>query len=330
MKQVTLILFAFVFSIEAVMAQTSRSGAFYAETEIKTAAAKYPELNSWTATVYARGGERKYQISRQVPYDVPYPTIYVANNGRSVLVISFDGLIEFYDRSGTLVRKISAFPLASPDYERVITCSIAGEVAAFDVSESQGTNARLILTDLEGHETQSTPLTGKHAGQVYISNSGSHLLAGSYSSDNEIKLTTVLFDKLGKSIHEFEMLFRHADISEDDELVVVADRNRLLIAGLDTRAPATHWTTGSTERVITDVKIAGGFVAAVVEEIRIEAGKPVYVSPSLVVVDRKGQVAASRTLTGTSSRPAVLRSEGSTVTLSNESAFVTLDVSTIR
>jgi hypothetical protein len=82
--------------------------------------------------------------------------------------------------------------------------------------------------------------------------------------------------------------------------------------------------------VITDVKVAGGFVAAVVEEIRIEAGKPVYASPSLVVVNRNGQVAASRTLTGTSSRPAVLRAEGSTLTLSSESGFVTLDVSTIR
>jgi hypothetical protein len=247
-----------------------------------------------------------------------------------VLVISLDGLIEFYDQSGNIVGKISPFPLATPDYERVITCSIAGDRAGFVVSESRGTNARLILTDLEGHEAQNIQLAGKHAGQVYVSNSGSHLLASSYSSDDKIRLSTVLFERLGKSIHEFDMLFRHADISEDDELVVMTDRNALLIAGLDARASAVRWTTGSTERVITDVKVVGGLVAAVVEEISIEAGKPVYTSPSLVVVDRKGQVVATRTLTGTSSRPAVLRAEGSTATLSTGNLSVTLDVTTIR
>jgi hypothetical protein len=330
MKRLSLIPFAFAFCVGAVIAQTSRSGDFYAETEIRVAAEKYLERNLWTATVYARGAERKYQLSREVPYDVPFPTIYLSDDGRSVLVISLDGLIEFYDQSGNIVGKISPFPLATPDYERVITCSIAGDRAGFVVSESRGTNARLILTDLEGHEAQNIQLAGKHAGQVYVSNSGSHLLASSYSSDDKIKLATVLFDKLGKLIREFDLLFRHADISEDDELVVITDRNALLIAALDARALAIRWTTGSTERVITDVKVVGGLVAAVVEEISIEAGKPVYTSPSLVVVDRKGQVVATRTLTGTSSRPAVLRAEGSTVTLSNENLFVTLDVATIR
>jgi WD40 repeat protein len=330
MKRLSLIPFAFAFCVGAVIAQTSRSGDFYAETEIRVAAEKYLERNLWTATVYARGAERKYQLSREVPYDVPFPTIYLSDDGRSVLVISLDGLIEFYDQSGNIVGKISPFPLATPDYERVITCSIAGDRAGFVVSESRGTNARLILTDLEGHEAQNIQLAGKHAGQVYVSNSGSHLLASSYSSDDKIRLSTVLFERLGKSIHEFDMLFRHADISEDDELVVMTDRNALLIAGLDARASAVRWTTGSTERVITDVKVVGGLVAAVVEEISIEAGKPVYTSPSLVVVDRKGQVVATRTLTGTSSRPAVLRAEGSTATLSTGNLSVTLDVTTIR
>lgn len=313
-----------------MLEEARRSGAFYAETEIRAEAEKYPEMNSWTTTVYARGGETRYKLSREVPYDVPFPTIYVADDGRSVLVISFDGLIEFHDQGGTLVRKISPFPLATTDYERVITCSVAGDRTAFVVSESRGTNARLIVTDLEGHETQNIQLTGEHAGQVFVSNSGSHVLAGSYSSDDKIRLSTVLFDRLGKPIREFDLLFRHADISEDDELVVVADRNALLIAGLDARGPAMRWTTGSTGKVITDVKVVGRFAAAVVEAISMEEGKPVYNSPTLMVVDRTGQVAATRTLTGTSSRPATLRAEGSTVTLSNEKLFVTLDVSTIR
>jgi len=330
MKPVSLILFACVFWIEAVIAQTSRNGDFYAETEIRAAAEKYPEMNSWTATVYARGAERKYQLSREVPYDVPYPAIYLSDDGRSLLVISFDGLIEFYNERGNLVQKLLPFPSPTPDYERVITCSVAGDRAGFVVSESRGTNARLILTDLEGHEPQNIQLEGKHAGQVYVSNSSRHVLASSYSSDDKIKLSTFLFDRLGKSIHEFDILFRHADISEDDELAVVADRNALLIAGLDARAPAIRWTTGSTERVITDVKVIGGFVAAVVEEISIEAGKPVYNSPSLMLVDRKGQVVATRTHTGTFPHPAVLHTEGSTATLSTGNLSVTLDVSTIR
>lgn len=330
MRLFALTLVTFAFCVEAVIAQTSRSGDFYAETEIKAVAEKYPEMNLWTATVYARGAERKYQLSREVPYDVPYPAIYLPDDGRSMLVISFEGLIEFHNERGYRVRKLSPFPSSTPDYERVLTCSVAGGMAGFVVSESRGMNARLILTDLEGKEMQDIRLEGKHAGQVYISNTGSYVLAGSYSSDDGIRLSTALFDESRKLIREFEISFRHADISEDDGLVVVADRSALLIAALDARGPAVRWTTGSRERAITDVKFVGGFAAAVVEGITIQAGKPVYDSPTLVVVDRTGQVAATRALLGTSSRPAVLRAVGSTVSLSNEDHIVTVDASTIR
>ena len=330
MKRAAFILFACIFCAEVGITQASRSGAFYAMTEIKIAAEKYPEMNSWSATVYARGGERKYQLSKELPYDVPYPAIYLSDDGRSVLVMSFEGLIEFYDERGHLVRKSPAFPSPTPDYERVITCSVAGDMAGFAVSESGGMNPRLILTDLEGREMQDIQLAGTHAGQVHVSSTGNHILAGSYSSDDEIRLSTVLFEASGKVMGEFDLLFRHADISEDDEVVALADRNVLLMAGLDPHSPAMRWTTGGAGRVITDVKVVGGFAAAVVEEISIEAGEPVYNSPTLVVVDRTGLVAATRTLTGTSLRPAVLRAVGSTVTVSSENLFVTLDVSTIH
>ena len=81
---------------------------------------------------------------------------------------------------------------------------------------------------------------------------------------------------------------------------------------------------------MTDVKAVGGFAAVVVEGISIEAGTPVYNSPSLVVVDREGRVLMTSTLTGSFPQPAVLRIEGSNVTISHGSLSLTLDVSTIR
>ncbi|MEK9137068.1 MAG: hypothetical protein AAB393_08095, partial [Bacteroidota bacterium] len=315
MKRILYILLGVTLGLAQLAAQVSRNGNYHFRTEIGLAAKKYPEKTSWMVSVYNKAGAREYTIAKEVPYDVGFPAVYLADDGACVVVSSFNGMVEFYASDGYVVGTLAPFPSPLPDYERTIYCSVADEQAAFAVSESHSSSARLLLTDLRGNRIWDRPLEGKSAGGVFLSDKGSYVLACSYSSDGGVRRSSVLLNATGELLRMFNTLFRTADISEESGHLVLADRNDVLIASLEMSGAEAWWRTRKKENVVTAVKCSAGFVAAVVESVSVESGAPIYHNPNIVVLNGRGEVLLTRSLHGSSGQPSSIEMDAEALRL---------------
>lgn len=312
---------AFLLMTSLGRAQTSRSGAFHADIQIQDGAAKYPGLSGWVATVSDEAGSVRYRLSKEVPYDVPYPALYLSDvDGRSVAVSSFNGTIEYVDGRGNVTRVLTPFGEGTPEYERNIKCSIAGARAAFLLSSPLWSNARVFMTNLDGDEVWTVDLEGTHAGEVFLAANGKYLVAGSYVAGVSPRFVTVLFDGRGTMVRTFDMLFRYADISAEGGQLALTDRNSILLTTTQPEAPVVRWSTDSRDRIITGVCFFDAFIALTTEQILVEDGTPYYTDPRLVVLDAHGMLRATRVLEGKSKNPVQLVRKGSEVVMSGASS----------
>jgi hypothetical protein len=295
----------------------SRGGYCYATVEHGVDAKRWPEANPWVATIYHRERGRLYEISREVPFDQQFPALHVSDEGQSVLLQSFDGRIEFYDAAGRRVGVVSPFVDEAPEFERIFKCSLADDRAVFLFSSPLEKNVNLIMTNLNGQQKWKTRLPNTDAGEVFMSQSGNHILAGSYTSNGQLILSSTLLDGNGQVLRTFPFLFRYADVSTDDSRFVLSDRNRVVIGSMVGTDEPAMWSTVRKEDIVTEVRFVEDRIAVVVESVSISTGTPVYHDPTLVLLNEQARQVLRKQIESTSGAPAFLEVLGDTLTLSS-------------
>jgi len=328
MNRRSILLAILVLAIQSLCGQASRSGDYYATIEQIADAKRWPETNLWKATIHHRERGKLYEISKEVPYDVQYPALYLSGvDGRSVILQPFDGRIEFYDTLGSRVAALSPFVEESPDYERIIKCSLARDRAVFLTSSPTERGVSLVMTDMNGEQKWRIRLAHTTAGEVHVSENGRCILAGSYTSDDQLIRSTVLLDNSGKILRTLPQLFRYADFDADGSRFVISGRNSVTIGSITGTEGVSTWSTRSREEIVTAVRWTRNHVAVVVETVDISTGKPAYHAPSLVLLNEHAGAVLKKQIDSKSDAPATLEVSDDLVTLSsgNRHLRVTLE-----
>jgi hypothetical protein len=324
-----LLLFLPIFLLAPALAQQSRNGEFSALVQTRSGAKNACEHNTWAATVVDKNGRQRFQLSKEIAYDVQFPFLSVADNGACIVINSFEGVVEFYSPSGNLDKTLLPFGKRTAEYEQNIKCSTAGSKAALFFSSSESERASLLITDLDGNELWCAALNGKQAGEVFLSSNAKFVAAGSYTPGENILRTTEVFDAAGRAIRSFAFLFRQADIG-DDGRVLLAEREKALFASLFNNQNAVQWNAVGANQVITTARIIGTGSAIVLETGNLPNGKLVYQNPSLVVFNANGKEIARIKLNSSSQRPAQLTIGARELKLSTPSAQGTLSLATLK
>lgn len=251
--------FAILLSILAVAlwfeqstAQESRLGAYRIEKERKGQARQSGEHALFEVRVKDVRGMELYTIRKNIPFDVPFPTAGVFESGRVLLIHSFEGLVEFYDRSGTLVRSLRPSKDARPEYERVIRFSMHDSLAALLLSEPGRNQALLFVVDHEGRVMAEQEIAGTHAAGVEVSPEGTEIAAGTYTwRDGELVERMHVFGPRLKSLCSVPLSFNRGVFSDQgDRLVAMSKRSVSLV---DLRKYAVLWTDTVPEgRIVLD------------------------------------------------------------------------------
>ncbi len=302
--------------------QASRNGEFTAATERIGGAKSHPEFNTWNASIRNRAGDVRYRIVREVPFDSPYPSIALFNNGGAVVENAFYGTLDFYDSRGNLLRTVLPFGTATAEHEQIIKVSTAGSRAAVLVSSPHRDAAVLTMYDEEGSELWRNTLDGIHAAEVFLSSDAGVIAAGAYTMKESVESYTHVFDGQGKSLMQVPGYFRCADVSQSH--IVLGDRNSVRSFAIGNPSPHFSWASVSPAHIVTDVRIAGSLVVCSVEKIEIIGGVPTYINPSLVVLDSFGSIVARRELSSASVSPVELMITGATANLSAEGGSTSL------
>ena len=309
--------------------QTSSNGNFSAELATQTRAKNAREQNTWTAKILDRQGGVRYQLTKQIPFDVQFPSIVLADDGGSVVLRVFEGIVEFYGSDGNLVKSYEPFGRRTAEHEQIIKCSVAGNRVALLFSTPDASNATVVMMTLRGEEMWRSSLKAKHAGEVFLSTNGKLVAAGSYEVGRTILRSTEVFDDFGMRIRELNMLFRTADIA-DDGRIVLADKNNIVLASLIDKNSSAAWTSRVPNQVITSARWVRGFVAFVIESVHLPKGSPMYEHPSLIVLNLKGNEVARTSLRSSSPKPAALGFDSQRITLSSARAQTAIALSSLK
>jgi hypothetical protein len=310
-------------------AQTSRNDEYTAIIVRRAGAKTHREHNTWVARVVDRRGATRYQISKDIAFDTQFPAIYLTDDGASVVVRVFDGLVEFYDGAGNLVRTLEPFGRKTTEHEQTIKCNVAGNRAALLFSTPEANNATLLLTDVSGRELWRKNLKEKQAAEVFLSRNGKYVVAGSYTFGTRLRSFTQAFDEDGNEAGVFDDAFRCADIS-DGGRIVLSGKNSLSIHQLGQPKLKFVWKTERRDQIVTGVRIAGSDVACSVEHVVMKEGIPMYLNPSLVVLDATAKVRTSKQLRSSSTTPSTIRVTPHQVVLTSKSSSVFLPISTSK
>lgn len=309
-------------------AQTSRNSEYYSKVFKKAGAKNKRDHNTWTASIVDLQGRTMYQIVKQVAFDVQYPAICLSDNGSCILVSGFAGEIEFYDNAGNSRKILQLFGRSTAEYEQVIKCSVAGDRAAVLYSAPEQDHAELLMIDLQGNELWRVAMSGKNAGEVFLSSDGQTIAVGSYDVERNNFRITETFDASGKTLRTFNVLFRYSDIAGDGR-IALADRDNIVLASLRGGDSPVKWSRSSGD-LITSVRFVDGFVALTVESVNLPKGSPVYSDPSLVVLNKKGKEVARTQLHTSSVSPAALSIERTRLTLTSSSSKASIQRSSLK
>lgn len=213
-------------------------------------------------------GEEVYIIQLELPSDNPIPALYLANDGRSVLVDGYQGSVKISGTEGIAVAEIDLFEDDVLDYEKPAACAIAddGEKIAilaqkrplsFDANASTFISGEpyLFCYSFDGTELLSKPLDLMTASEVAIAPSGDFIIASHYTPESEKKSSLINLN--GEVLLEIPTLFRYARFSQDETLLFLADRKSLFKIDVENKSYSTKVLINETEnRLVVDIRSA--------------------------------------------------------------------------
>jgi hypothetical protein len=296
-------------------AQESPSGLFRAEVTLRAGAQRFPESNGWEGRVLDRDGNLRYLLSREIPFDIQFPSLRLSDEGWCVLSSGNEGWVEWYDADGKPAGTLEPFASPGPDYERIVKTAVGRAHAGLLVSEPGSPEARVLLTDDRGGVLWTRMLGLPNAAEIALSEDGRFLVAGAYDGAVPPREVTVLFDGDGQEAWAREGSFRYADIDPAGKRILLADRNTVTIVPASSPDPEGVWRSGRREQVVTGVRWAGDRAAVAVEEVSLDSGVPMYVTSTLLLLDRTGAVLDRRDVAVPSAHPSALRVEADRVEL---------------
>jgi len=286
--------------------ESSTADGLRVEIRIVDGARAWPETNRWSAEVITPDGTRLYRIERVVPYDFPYPTLTVADNGSGVLLDAAQGRVEFLTPRGEVIAAWSPFASPVPSYERIIKCSIGTGTAAFLLSEPDATEVRVVTTDLSGSTLSETTMPGTTAGEIIVAPDDSAILASATVDGDPIRHMTRLLGREATILLEAPILFRVANFEIEAGQFLFADR--YTVVGGSLTGPATRFQSAISggNRIVTAVRPGADRALVVTEEIEAPEGVPEYRDAEVVLLENNGTVIERTRLQSISASPATV------------------------
>lgn len=311
--------------VTLVSAQSSRNGAFKVDVSTNAEAKGTAENTVWTAKVFDKEGRYRYAVSKEIPFDMQFPSLSIADNGALLVAYSLDGLIEFYSPQGVIIRSLHLNRQLLGNYEQVVKCSAGEDRAAILVSHPEKSNAELLFISLEGEELWRKTLKGRNAAEVFLGAEQQYVAAGSYTADANVTSNCQVFDARGNEISSYDRAFRFADIAANG-MIVLSDRNSVRLFKLGSAKPLFEWKPSNNEEIVTNVRLLGQDAVCSVELVQTDSRTPTYVNPRLLVLSIDGTVKKESRLASISTKPSSLIIDGSTATLTSAAKRLSLSV----
>lgn len=257
-KGFLVILFLGVFPARA---QDSRLGTFHAERTVDGGAQTALEANRLTVTILGARGDVLATLTKFLPYDVGPPAVGVFETGSCVLLDGFQGILEFYDASGTLVQTLRPLKEALPESERVMPFAVHDFSVTLAISEPGGSGVQLFRYTERGEPVFAAELIGDFASAVVVSNSGASAAVGTARwYGGTLGHATVLVSASGRIESTFPVACSFGAFADGDSLILVAGANEIALLSVADGAVRSRTPIGAGRIALDVAPKDGGFV----------------------------------------------------------------------
>lgn len=228
-------------------------GQYSLSVELLGGAQRAGETNLFRAVVMRNGNAVK-TIERVIPYDVPFPASFIhEETGITVLSYSFDGFVEVYDNKGNKQWVYNFFKEMEPNYERTITVALGATSIAFNTSDVTLPNAVVLKFSVTGEKLWETSLPYAMGYEIAMSNNEHTVVAGSYIfKDGSVNQAASLIDEKGALKKNFDILFRKASFSKDNQFIALSTTKEVMVIATDLTNEIRR-INKKTEGMITDL-----------------------------------------------------------------------------
>ena len=279
--------------------------------------------NTFTVELLDSKGRTQYTLTKEVPFDVPYPDVYLTDKGGAMLVNGFYGTVDFYDNEGTSLKSVRFFKEDAPEYERVLQAGVSQDVIAFAASGPNTNGTQLALYDADGNPIWEKRFPGDLAYRVEVLPKDTALavhkrfiVMSHYSAQGSGggDVTSTILDRSGNILAEIPILFRHAHLSIPAKLLALSDQTRVLVLGTDDFREQFRWEVPEEDRsrVVTAVAVGRtGLVAVQTAAVTFEEGAAPFQNPAVFVLEvDRGTVLDRTEFSGVSFKTTTMRAEG--------------------
>ncbi len=290
--------------------QYSPEGKFHARITKEGVARRAGEINRITVQVLDSQLEERYTIDLDVPFDEPYPDVYVTDRGVTILVNGFLGTAQFFTHEGELLRTVGFFKDEHPEYERVLQADVAGDFVAFLASDPHSAGVEVALYGLDANPCWRKRFAERYAYEISILPPESEIPEGRrfvifsrYDSrpGRPAILKTSVLDFEGRILADFPLLFRHSAYSSEAEVLGLADQNSVTVVKTADFDRRFRWVIPESEsgHVITAVAVRGNGML-VVQSAAVSMGETptTYRDPSVYFIERDGSLLETRKIDG--------------------------------
>ncbi len=211
-----LILSVYFFPLQVV------SGNEYSVTRIIVSSTeKADEFNHLRYDVRDIESNLLYSVDKFIPYDLPFPSAAMFDDGSLILMRAFDSGIEFYNNKGDKEWEKYLLDRASPEWERTIHYDVGTNNIALMVSDVSMRFCPVFIFNKAGEKINEYNLARESAGGLAFSPLEDFLLISSGMwAEHEYIEETFILDSNFNLINTFNLSFRTGDFSGDGKYFV--------------------------------------------------------------------------------------------------------------
>ena len=213
--------------------------------------------------VLDQSGNKIHSIRKQLPFDLPYPTVSIhPETGFLVLCYVVDGIAEVYNPTGVLMWTMDFFKELPPQYERTITTAVGKNVIAFLTSDVTLPQATVTLYSLNGNELLRRQLSYPMGYEVSLSPDEKTLIASSYTTQNQQAVfDTEIINTISSHSFHLNHLFRRVSYGQQSNFAAVCDARIVSFVNIpESRIISTATLPSEQSRIFTDALSIDGTV----------------------------------------------------------------------
>lgn len=227
------LLVIFLFAGFSIYAQSASVGNFILKKQAFANAYKIGEKNLVDFSVFDKNNQKVFTVHDTVDYDIPFPEAKIFRNGYLVVVHSFDASVDFYNNSGTQIKKVYLLGKGNIEYERAIYFDIGKNKVGFLLYMPSQKKAELFVYTINGNKLFSVETEGKIASGIAFDENGTRLAVSSYSWETTGKENfTQIYSSKGTELNSFDAVFTKGIFFDNREKFLGFTNKSIFVAGL--------------------------------------------------------------------------------------------------